>query len=257
MLVTTSYKPTAAAIDRAKRLADELNARYVERGTWSVRKLGLRYRDPNVLLVAEHELQYYGGGEKPLFFHPSLSLIRVKRLMNGQRDALIDIAEAAPGDRVLDCTAGLGADAIVFSYAVGGTGQVTAVESESALYTIVREGLAVYETQLQLFDEAMRRVRLTLGHHLDVLKRLADNSVDIVYFDPMFRQPVEESSAIGPLRQVANHDPLTTEAVAEAVRVARKTVVLKEHRDSGEFERLGFERPARTRTKIAYGVIRP
>ncbi|MDF2816048.1 MAG: hypothetical protein K0Q81_2248, partial [Paenibacillus sp.] len=30
---------------------------------------------------------------------------------------------------------------------------------------------------------------------------------------------------------------------------------LKEHRDDGEFERLGFERMIRSGTKIAYGVI--
>jgi 16S rRNA G966 N2-methylase RsmD len=257
MLVTTSYSPSREAEEKAKRFAEELNVRYVSRGSASVRRLGERYRDKRFLLVTERELHYYGGGETPLFFHPSLSLVRVKRLLNGEPDGLIEISGAVPGDVVLDCTAGLGSDSIVFSYAVGETGEVTAMESEPALYTIVREGLQAYETHLETFNAAMRRVRMKLGPHLEELRARADKSVDIVYFDPMFRDPVEESSAIGPLRQVANHAPLSLEAIREAVRVSRKCVVLKEHRDSGEFERLGFGQPARTRTKIAYGVIHP
>ncbi|PYI55935.1 class I SAM-dependent methyltransferase [Paenibacillus flagellatus] len=257
MLVTTSYSPSPEAAARAKAIAGELRCRYVERGTSSVRRLGERYGDSRFLVVTERELQFHSGGETPLFFHPSLSLVRVKRLMNGEHDGLIEASGAAVGDAVLDCTAGLGSDAIVFSYAVGEEGAVTAVESEPALYTVVREGLASYQTFSEPFDAAMRRVRLVLGHHLETLRGMPDDSVDIVYFDPMFRQPVEESSAIGPLRQVANHSPLSEEAIREAVRVARKSVVMKEHRDSGEFERLGFGQPARTRTKIAYGVIHP
>lgn len=257
MLVTTSYAPSPGAVDRGKRLAAELGVRYVPRGTSSVRRLGERYGDSQFLLVTERELHYYGSGETPLYFHPSLSLVRVKRLMKGERDGLIDLSGAAPGDRVLDCTAGLGADAIVFSYAVGEIGEVTAVESEPALYTIVREGLRTYETGLQPFDDAMRRVRMKSGHHLTVLRQLDDKSVDIVYFDPMFRHPVEESSAIGPIRQLANHDALAEESIREALRVARKSVVLKESKDSGEFERLGFPEMPRTRSKIAYGVIHP
>lgn len=257
MLVTTSYSPTRAAEERAKRLAGELGVGYVARGTSSVRRLAERHRDSHFLLVTEKELQYYGEGGAPLFFHPSMSLVRVKRLMNGENDGMIDVSGAAPGDRVLDCTAGLGADAIVFAYAVGAEGQVTAMESEPALYTVVREGLLAYETHSQPFDAAMRRVRLKLGDHLEELRSLADNSVDIVYFDPMFRQPVEQSNAIEPLRRLANHAALDKEAIRQAVRVARKSVVLKEHRDSGEFERLGFGLPLRTRTKIAYGVIHP
>ncbi|RKN86588.1 class I SAM-dependent methyltransferase [Paenibacillus ginsengarvi] len=257
MLVTTSYSPTSEATERAKRIAGELALSYVPRGTSSVRRLGERYRESEFLLVTERELHYYGDGDTPLFFHPSLSLVRVKRLMNGENDGLVKISGAAPGDRVVDCTAGLGSDAIVLSYAVGETGEVTAIESEPALYTVVREGLLTYDSPLKPFEAAMRRVRMKLADHLSVLRELPDRSVDIVYFDPMFRRPALESSAIGPLRQVANHAPLAEESIREALRVARKSVVLKENKDSGEFERLGFPEMPRSRTKIAYGVIHP
>lgn len=255
MLVTTSYTPSQTAEQRAARLAAELSSAYVRRGTYSLRRLGERYGESRFLLVTERELQLCDGDGQPMFFHPSLSFVRAKRLMNGEPDTLLAVSGAEPGDEVLDCTAGLGSDAIVFSLAVGENGVVTAVESEPALYVIVREGLTRYETAVESFNEAMRRVRLVNVDHLTELRQRPDRSVDIVYFDPMFRQPVEQSSAIGALRQTANHSPLKREAIEEAKRVARKRVILKEHRDSGEFERLGFPLPDRTRTKIVYGVI--
>ena len=57
----------------------------------------------------------------------------------------------------------------------------------------------------------------------------------------MFRQTVNRSSGLQPLKKLANPRPLDRESVREAVRVARKRVVLKERLMSGEFERLGFQ----------------
>ncbi|MNI75326.1 hypothetical protein D3C73_1314660 [compost metagenome] len=90
---------------------------------------------------------------------------------------------------------------------------------------------------------------------MDALKQMPDKSADLIYFDPMFRDPIMESSAISPLRMFANNSSLTGEVIAEAKRVARKSIVLKEKKGSGEFERLGFETVERSHTKIVYGVI--
>ena len=105
-------------------------------------------------------------------------------------------------------------------------------------------------------DAALRRIRAVRADHAAYLAAMPDKSVDIVYFDPMFRLPIAESSGLEPLRNVANPAALSEAAVREARRVARRIVVLKENRDSGEFERLGFEwvKPKKT-SKIAYGVI--
>lgn len=104
-------------------------------------------------------------------------------------------------------------------------------------------------------NEALRRIDVRLGDHLEYLKAQPDNSIDIVYFDPMFRVPMTDSAAISPLRKFANPAALSTESVAEAVRVARKTVLLKEKALSGEFARLGFTELLRTSAKTSYGVI--
>ena len=81
--------------------------------------------------------------------------------------------------------------------------------------------------------------------------------MDVIYFDPMFRHPFAESKNIAPLRPVANKNPLTLETIAEARRVARQRVVLKESGKSREFARLGFtERAGGRYSKVKYGVMR-
>ncbi|MFF2479444.1 class I SAM-dependent methyltransferase [Paenibacillus sp. NPDC058071] len=256
MIVTTSDKPSTAALEKAKRLAEELGGRYVRRGRYTLRQLADQHSEERLIAVTEKEVRFYEGQtEQPLFFHPSMAFVRVKRLRKGDSDPLIELSGCREGDIVVDCTAGLGSDSLVFSYAAGETGHVTALESEPVLAAIVREGLADYRTGLPDVDAAMRRIELRTRHHGDYLKELPDNSVDIVYFDPMFRQPIHESSALQPLRELANPEALSEQAVADAVRAARKAVILKEHRDSGEFARLGFERRHVNTSKIAYGVI--
>ncbi|MFD1954798.1 class I SAM-dependent methyltransferase [Paenibacillus thailandensis] len=257
MIVTTSDRPKPEALSKAAALAKELSARLAPRNNRTLGKLSEQLRDDKLMVVTDRELRYYYAGPKnaPLYFHPSMAYVRVKRLRAGESDPLVAVSRCVPGDSVLDCTAGLGADALVFSYAVGPGGSVTALESQLPLYVVVREGLATYKSDLADADEAMRRIRMVNASHLDYLRRQPDRSVDIVYFDPMFREPIHESSALEPLRGLANEDALSPEAVAHAVRVARKSVVMKEHKDSGEFERLGFERRHANTSKIAYGVI--
>jgi 16S rRNA (guanine1516-N2)-methyltransferase len=61
---------------------------------------------------------------------------------------------------------------------------------------------------------------------------------------------------MSPLRHRANDEAVSLTSIAEARRVARKSIVLKENRDSSEFARLGFEHVLRSTTKTTYGVIR-
>lgn len=256
MIVSTAYRPTTELAAQAERLAKELNCAYIHRRKFSVVGLRARYKDSSVLLVTDAGLKWYGNdSDEPLFFHPSIALLRIKRLLQGETDVMLEHALAAPGDRVLDCTAGLGSDSIVFSHRVGESGSVTALESEPVLARLIREGLMTYTSEVPEVNEAMRRVNVVCADHLGYLQSLPGRSVDIVYFDPMFRQPIDASCSISPLRHVANAEALTEQAIAEACRVAHKTVVLKENKDSDEFERLGFHQVMRSNSKTAYGVI--
>ncbi|MFC4777676.1 class I SAM-dependent methyltransferase [Paenibacillus sp. GCM10023252] len=257
MIITTSNKPSLHAVNQATRLAEELPARYMNRRNLSLKQLLGRAQTKQMFVVTEQELRYYEeNAESPMFFHPSMAYVRVKRLRRGDADPMIELSGCSPGDSVIDCTAGLGSDALVFSYAAGPSGQVTAIESEQVVFTLVREGLQQYQTDLEDVNEAMRRITMRCEHHESYLRSLPDKSVDIVYFDPMFREPIQQSSSIEPLRAMANHRPLDPSSVEQAMRVARKSILLKEHRDSGEFQRLGFERRHVNTSKIAYGVIK-
>ncbi len=256
MLVTTSYHPSTTELDQARSLAVRLGCRYVQRRQSSLPRLQREHGTQDIIVATTLGLRYFPEGSKePFFFHPSSAQVRIKRLLQGMADGLLDAAEVREGDVILDCTAGLCSESILFAYAAGPAGAITALESEPLVALLVEQGLKTYESGLEVLDQAMRRVKVIQTDHLAELKRRPDNSVDVVYFDPMFRQTIEETNALAPLKAIANDSALQAEAIQEAKRVARRRVVLKEHRESGEFERLGFRMLLRPNTKIAYGVM--
>jgi 16S rRNA (guanine1516-N2)-methyltransferase len=264
VLITTSYDPRTDQLESAARLAEQIRGfdeisgpvRIVERKGLSLTRMREQYGDLNILLVSRERIEYYHHQQPVLFFHPSTAAIRVKRLIHGETDSLMELSGIKPGDRVLDCTAGLGSDAIVYSFAVQGNGKVTALEKQPIPYLMLSQGLGAYHSDISGMNEAMRRVQVVHAEHLHFLQQQTDKSYEVVYLDPMFRKPIHESSSISAIRQLADPNPLTEMVIKEARRVANRTIVLKEHRDSGEFARLGFEKVYRTTTKIAYGVIR-
>ncbi|MGZ7441656.1 class I SAM-dependent methyltransferase [Paenibacillus sp. TH7-28] len=255
MLITTGDRETPAVLQRAQDLAALTGATRVPRRRTSLAKLAERYGDGDILVIMEQGVRLHRAGQEPLTFHPSMGFVRAKRLLKGESDAMLEAARAAPGDFIIDGTAGLGSDASVFAIAAGPKGRVLALEDSFPLWALLHEGLKRYVSGVPEFDAALRRIETKRANHLEVLRSMPDKSADIVYFDPMFRHPLEDSSSISPLRAFANAGRLSPEAVQEACRVARKTVVMKEQKESGEFARLGFDASARAHTKITYGVI--
>lgn len=208
------------------------------------------------MIVWEPEGPVLYQGEERFFYHPSMGKNRASRLRKGQSDPIIEAMRLQEGMKVLDCTLGLGADALVISFAVGSKGQVVGVESSPVTAAIVRWGIEKYHHGPVWLKEAMDRIEITCADHFALLKELPENSFDIVYFDPMFRHPLPSSKPISPLRRLANHQPLSNEALSEAIRVSSGRVVLKERHDSTEFQRLGFiEVVMGNHSEIAYGVI--
>lgn len=255
MIITTGDHSAPEAVRRAIALSAEAGVPYVPRNRTALSKLSARYGDQDILIILEGGARLYRHGSEAMLFHPSMAFVRAKRLLKGERDPMLDAARVEPGDTIIDCTAGLGSDAAVFALGAGPEGRVLALEDSLPLWSLMREGFAYYVSGVKEFDEALRRITPKRTEHLELLRGLPDKSVDVVYFDPMFRDPVRESSAISPLRTYANNNQLVPEAIAEACRAARKSVVLKEKKGSGEFERLGFDTLSRSHTKIVYGVI--
>ncbi|MBN6188769.1 class I SAM-dependent methyltransferase [Aneurinibacillus sp. BA2021] len=254
MIVTTRHEAPPDVQAQARLLANRLGVRFIERKKLSIARLH-EYAD-RVIVVTDSGLKAYTKGEKaPFFFHPGMAMLRIKRLLAGDNDVMIQACGLKRGDAFLDCTLGLAADSIVASFVVGQQGRVVGIESERILSLIVQEGLREYESPLAEAVEAMRRIEVVPLHHLTFLQQCENNSFDVVYFDPMFFQAIAASESIAPLRPFANYEELSLTAVKEAQRVARRRVVMKNHRDSLDFERLGFTRYERMERSFTYGVI--
>ena len=223
----------------ALELSDRLQIDYVERHKESVGKLMDKYGVEAVLVAYPQELKLNSSAGE-MFFHPNMSQLRVKNLRKGEKDHMSEAMGLQEGMKVLDCTLGFGADAIVASFGVGETGQVVGVESSPLIAAVTGHGLQHFLPGNYPLYAAMRRIEVINMDYLDFLRQQPDNSYDVVYFDPMFRKPLTASNGISPLRSVANHEPLSLEAVKEAQRVARYRVVMKEASGSEEFSRLGF-----------------
>lgn len=255
MIITTGNSPIPEIVRRAQTLAARTGCTYAPREKLSLPKLVERYGDEDVLIISQEAVRLHRPGMELMEFHPSMGFVRAKRVLKGEIDPMLTASRMVPGDSVLDCTAGLGADSLLFAVYGGENSVVTALESSLPLYALLCEGMSHYTSGQEKVNAALRRINVVHSEHLDYLRSKPDHSVDIVYFDPMFRVPLTSSAAISPLRKFANAEALSAESVAEAMRVARKCVLLKEKALSGEFERLGFTELLRSNSKTSYGVI--
>ncbi|GIQ67672.1 class I SAM-dependent methyltransferase [Xylanibacillus composti] len=252
---TTSHKVTEQLEAEAIRLADCYKGQYAPRGDLSVAGwLGKRQTD-GAFILTNNGLRYSSKEGQPLFFHPNMAYVRLQRVVRGGHDPLLKAVQAESGDHIVDCTAGFAADAIMLAHAVGPRGSVTALESAREMYILVKEGLRSYTSDWPELQEAMSRIQLQHADYAQWLRSRPDDSCDMIYFDPMFEQPVEASASISPLRALANPAPLDLSSVQEACRVARKRVVLKDRKGSGAFDRLGFSLTGTSSNQVAYGVI--
>ena len=255
-VVTTSRKPHAASEALARQTAAQLSLPYVLRGTLSADELRARY-GVSCLLVARQGGLRLETPEGELFFHPNMSHLRVKNLRKGQHDNMAQAMGLATGMSVLDCTLGFGADAIVASFVTGEHGRVVGLEKSPLIAAVTSHGLATFDREGEAMTAAMRRIEALNTAAIDYLRAQPDDSFDVVYFDPMFRHPLMQSENMNPLRYAADHDPVSEEMMAEARRVARRRVVLKETSKSTEFARLGFPEIAGGRySPVHYGVWR-
>jgi 16S rRNA (guanine1516-N2)-methyltransferase len=254
MMVTTSYEPSEALIKQAMQMAERMEGTYKDRKKLSVSRLHAVSDD--VLVVTSAGLKAYKMGHAhPFFFHPDMAMLRIKRLLNGDNDLMVTACGLHPGMGFLDCTLGMGSDALVASHVVGESGHVVGIESEPILACVVQSGLADYDTQHEHINSAMRRIEVVCSNHLTFLQNCENNKFDVVYFDPMFHAPIMHSASFAPLRPFANYARLSRDVIEEAKRVAAQRVVMKNDSGSADFQQLGFKRVERLERSFTYGVI--
>jgi hypothetical protein len=193
-------------------------------------------------------------------------LLRLLGVLRGESDRFLQAASLQKGGKCIDATMGLATDTLMAAWRVGEGGTVQALETSPLIAALTKEGLENMawsmppsvrglkgESWKQLI-QASRRIEILLCDHEDFLRAQKSASVDLVYFDPMFRQTRGQSAALRSFKPWTCQDALSEEAVMEACRVAKR-VVLKERNGSGEFERLGFTVVAGGRySPVAFGV---
>ncbi|MEG6522422.1 class I SAM-dependent methyltransferase [Desulfotomaculum sp. 1211_IL3151] len=255
IIITTGIRSSNQLEERALELSQEIHLPYYQRKKYSLQALREMTGAAAILMVSPKRLSLVIDDQE-LFFHPGLAKLRIKEIQAGKTDQMIKAMDLQEGNSLLDCTLGLAADALVASYVVGPRGTIVGLEDAKPVAEIVSRGLCTYTGEKPELINAMRRIKVMNEHHLQYLCKLPSNAFDVVYFDPMFRVPKTKSSSMAPLRFFANSNPLSNEAIVEAVRVARKKVVMKESRESQEFQRLNFHKVQGGRySPVAYGVI--
>lgn len=258
LIVTTSRNPSPEREAEAARWAANLGAPLVRRGDLSLADLTRETGAAGALVIGGDRVTYWEP-ERDLsyFFHPGMARQRIRNLQAGRGDPMVTAMRLRPGDRVLDCTLGRATDATVASYAVGPEGKVVGVEKSPVLAWMTIEGLAHYEMADRDTQAAMRRIEAHCADHHEFLDAQDPGSFDVVYFDPLFDAPLPGACAMLPLRALASPEPLTTEGVTAALRVARRCVVVKQPTGSPFWERLPFTFAfvSGGKSRVEYGVV--
>jgi hypothetical protein len=135
----------------------------------------------------------------------------------GARHPLIRLTDAGPGDTVVDCTLGLGTDARFLSEWTGT--RVTGLEVSPSVAAWTADGLAGVGAN----------VDVVLAEATEWLSRQPARSVDLVVADPMFPERATQyvGDSLEPVRQHGDHRELDTAWRDEALRVARRAVVVR------------------------------
>jgi Putative SAM-dependent methyltransferase len=255
MFVTTAGRTDQPMIEAAKEIATRLEVPYITRNKKSILRLQ-EEANSDCFVVGKERLELYSkGSTQPFFFHPNSAMFRIKRLLNGEHDPFAEASRLSRGMTFLDCTLGLASDSIVASLLVGLEGKVTGIEGKKYLAFIVEEGLKTWDSGLPVMNKAMENIHVIQKDSLDYLMSQQNESVDCVYFDPMFEEGISESDGIKALGRLALYHDLNEETISEALRVAKRRVILKDHYKSNRFEKYGFDVLRRKTAKFHFGVL--
>lgn len=254
-IVTTAGRPDELSMQLAEKACDALQLVFQPRNKRSVRKMTEVY-NANVIVAGKNRYEYFvTGADSPFFFHPNSAAFRLKRVARGEMDPFLKAVQLQKGDSFLDCTLGMGADAMLAAFTIGQEGRVVGLEANSNVAFIVKTGMVTYDTSELPLTACMKQIEVVQAEALKYLSNLPNNCFDVVYMDPMFEETIEESNNFEALREAGSHIVLTEDWVNEAKRVAKKRVVLKAHFRSEAFEKYGFIRDIRLTSKFHYGVI--
>lgn len=262
LAVTTSVHPPPALEAAAQGYAAALEAPYVLRSGLSLPALFAASHAERLLIAGQDHLRLRdraAGAE--YFFHPNLFQVRAHNLGHGGRDHFLEAVQLAPGDSLLDCTLGFACEAGLAALTVGPGGQVVGLESVPELALVSRVGTQTLTLHSAMLTAALRQVQVITADARAYLPGCADGSVDVVYFDPFFEHRLSGSEvSVSPLFVFGNPAPLDPLAVAEALRVARRRVVIKHPRDEPLPDPVRdwvTDMAASRKSRVVYSVLEP
>ena len=252
-IITTGRKTNENCIKKSRILAEQYNVPFVVRTNKSLAQIKQEQNCPTALLIKKSKICIHTpDGE--IFFHPSMAQLRIKKLLKNKTDNMINAMGLKNGMTVLDCTLGLAADALVSAFV--SKCEVIGLEANPLLALAIKEGLQSFVSDVPFLTEAAHNIKVINSNYKNYLRELPDKSIDIVYFDPMFRYSLTASASMQPLRCIADTSAVTMESIQQACRVAKHRVILKENSKSLEFSRLGFQKRYGGRySPVHYGII--
>lgn len=223
LAVTTSYKPTEAQAARARAVAARMGAAYVVRSG----RLAVMFDDleADLIYVVTKRREELRSRTAHVFVNEGM--IKLKRTDGAAHPLIRAVAppDAPAVDRVVDATIGLASDAVQLSWILSVA--VEGVEASPAICCLLEEGLERMARLSRQWADVCGRISVKEGRAVDRLAELGDESRPVVFFDPMFEQPLGAAPGFDVFRRVAEHAPLDASTLQQAVRVAEHRVVIK------------------------------
>ena len=254
-IITTSQKQAKALEGKARRVACVTGIPFHSRAARSVEELKSATGAARVLVFEKNGPALYTGEGKGHRFHLSMAHLRMLALSRGQGDYLVEAVGSEHLTSFLDCTAGLGGDSAVVSFAHPDCERAVALEAVAPLAYITNDGFRHFVHESECVTAALRKIQVAAVRYESFLRRCANDAFDVVYFDPMFSTPVSVSPQFLSLRGFLEETPLEDAQLDEALRVAKRRVVVKDRPFSALFRR----RPpdifvGGTYSRVTYGV---
>lgn len=251
-IAVTTSQTREHLIEIAQKISTEIAINYIPRRNLSLESIKNQHNLNHLLIVREDKIIV----DEQYFFHPGMAVPRIKMLKKGEIDPMIQAMDIGKGDSILDCTLGMANDAIVASFVVGPKGKVIGIESSPIIYTVTKWGLASYHKGSNDSQKAMRNIIVINTNYENYLEKLPEDSVDVIYFDPMFEVPLLRSNGIKGLRTFANYDKITNNVINKALKVARNRVVIKDWKYGHLLEELKVNEIIGGKySKVKFGVI--
>lgn len=248
-IFTTSHDPCEKQVHKAMELATKYNGIYYER-----KNLKNYLKNIDSYFVVNKNLTVdckWKDGR--LFFHPSVSKIRLNNYLKNGNDYLIESVKPDANDVVLDLTLGLGSDALLLGYFCR---EIIGIEASFPIYLVVKESINAYQFDELWLKESSKKIKIYHENYKEFIKKQDDNCYDIVYCDPMFENPQLKSNSINPLRKFANYDKIDKIDLENMIRISKKRVVVKARIYDSIWDEIQFDlKIGSKKSGVIFGVI--